>query len=567
MEQNNYKLDDFLREQVDEAELPFQEVYWEKMEAMLDREDGKAGIPWWKRGLPLLLTVFILGTGALLYSKLKKATPQLATETVQTQAQGSNLPSGSAEGDSILQKASASTVTELATTTDQTTGPEDAPATNTALDAKDVQSGPATPPNKKDLVVSGNNQKAASPETVSQPTNSTALKTDASQPKTTVVSPLPKRSAPSAHSAESGSPSRGSDAAQAQGDGSNVGVARINKTQKPMGKKGKNKLAQQDAGLNASKAVSTSRDAQQPKVTDAAKGSNDNSGRAGVRQQGADPSVIVQGRTVIPRDSQTISVRKQQDPKQTNPRFIASLENYVPEYVDSIKIIHYDPVKKNVIEPAKIAENKVKPVRAPFESKPFELFVMAGANANFGMKGNQNRSTAMAVSPFVSLGVSKQISPKLTMAGQVGFTYFNGLNSNQQVSSKVYSFGVDSTLFSVEYKKLLQMYLPVSLYYEWMKNHSVMLSVGGAYALDVSSTVNDKGNSSSVLGYRSGFNPLDFFFQLGYQVRFNERLSLGIWYQQGLIDATRNSYFMNSQTDRQSRLSIGIKYSFTRSGR
>ncbi|QLH48003.1 MAG: hypothetical protein HWD58_21845 [Bacteroidota bacterium] len=155
MEQNNYKLDDFLREQVDEAELPFQEVYWEKMEAMLDREDGKAGIPWWKRGLPLLLTVFILGTGALLYSKLKKATPQLATETVQTPAQGSNLPSGSAAGDSIMQKASASSDTELATTTDQTTGPEDAPATNTALDAKDVQSGPATPPNKKDIVVSG----------------------------------------------------------------------------------------------------------------------------------------------------------------------------------------------------------------------------------------------------------------------------------------------------------------------------------------------------------------------------------------------------------------------------
>ena len=153
------------------------------------------------------------------------------------------------------------------------------------------------------------------------------------------------------------------------------------------------------------------------------------------------------------------------------------------------------------------------------------------------------------------------------MAAQVGFTYFNGLNSNQQVSSKVYSFGVDSTLFSVEYKKLLQMYLPISLYYEWMKNHSVLVSVDGAYAVDVSSTVNNKGNSSSVMGYRSGFNPLDIFFQLGYQVQFNERLGLGIWYQQGILDATRNSYFMNTQIDRQSRLTIGIKYTFTRSGR
>jgi hypothetical protein len=59
---------------------------------------------------------------------------------------------------------------------------------------------------------------------------------------------------------------------------------------------------------------------------------------------------------------------------------------------------------------------------------------------------------------------------------------------------------------------------------------------------------------------------LDLFLQAGYQFKLNDQISFALWYQQGLLDATRNAYFENNATDRQTRFGVGIKYSFSRNG-
>jgi hypothetical protein len=193
---------------------------------------------------------------------------------------------------------------------------------------------------------------------------------------------------------------------------------------------------------------------------------------------------------------------------------------------------------------------------------------MVGANANKGIKGNAVTAIPWGIAPFVSVGLEKQVSSKLSISSQVGFTYFNGLNLTKQVNNYKYSFGVDSTTFSVTSKKLFQMYLPIALYYQFMQKHSVFTSVGLSYAFDVSSLVKEDQQSPQYnsFGYRNGFNTVDLFLQLGYQYSINKNLSAQLLFQQGFMDMTKNNYFENNQSDKQSKISIGIKYNFKRNG-
>nr|HPI55528.1 hypothetical protein [Chitinophagaceae bacterium] len=169
-------------------------------------------------------------------------------------------------------------------------------------------------------------------------------------------------------------------------------------------------------------------------------------------------------------------------------------------------------------------------------------------------------------SPYVGAGVSKAISSKITLASHVGFTYFNGLNTEKKVTNYVYSFGYDSTEFSVQHKKLFEMYLPISLYYQVVRNHYLMASIGGSYAMDVSSSVKNNSQVKAVNqnGYRTGFNAFDVFAGLGYSVQIFRNMMVQLGVQYGFLDRTKNAYFNSTQHNSQTRFSLGIKYSFSR---
>jgi hypothetical protein len=122
------------------------------------------------------------------------------------------------------------------------------------------------------------------------------------------------------------------------------------------------------------------------------------------------------------------------------------------------------------------------------------------------------------------------------------------------------------------------------MYYQMMPKHYLMGSIGASYSMNVLSTYEEVKSSSAgfsstlnkintthtstttknQLGYQTGFNQLDVFLQVGYsyQVFKNCMIQLGI--QQGLFDITKNAYFNNTIKNTQTRLSLGIKYSFNR---
>ena len=203
---------------------------------------------------------------------------------------------------------------------------------------------------------------------------------------------------------------------------------------------------------------------------------------------------------------------------------------------------------------------------------------------NKGFVGNIDNQTKWSVAPYIGIGLEKQFSTKISMASQVGFTYFSGLNMKKSVSGNQYSFGLDSSSISVFNKTMYQLYLPINVYYQFLKNHSIMVGVGAIYSMNVSSTYEEiKGTSSGYntttnaakkvytttatknqLGYTNGFNNLDIFLQAGYSYQAFRTLAFQIGVQQGLFDMTKNSYFNNTIKNTQIRFSLGIKYSFKR---
>ena len=293
---------------------------------------------------------------------------------------------------------------------------------------------------------------------------------------------------------------------------------------------------------------------------------------------------VINGKPMIQTSAVTYTQRAPRDETTFNPRYIAALKNYVPEVYDSITILTFKPAVKNE-EVVKDTNLKEQPkTKEPFTSKPFNWIMLAGLNMNKGFAGTVANEMKWGFAPYIGVGLEKPISNKITMSSHVGFTYFNGLNTHKTVSSSVYSFGLDSSAISVYYKKMLQLYLPISIYYQMMPKHYLMGSIGASYSMNVLSTYEEVKSSSAgfsstlnkinttytsttsknQLGYQTGFNQLDVFLQVGYsyQVFKNSMVQFGI--QQGLFDITKNAYFNNTIKNTQTRLSLGIKYSFNR---
>jgi hypothetical protein len=287
--------------------------------------------------------------------------------------------------------------------------------------------------------------------------------------------------------------------------------------------------------------------------------------QANLKKQDRNIAKKIEG--MMPVDTIRYRQTAQQNSEKYNPRYIASLKDYVPEQYDSVTVITYTQAPKQV-------ENNV-PNATPNQDTnakkkiALSFFLMGGMNINKGINGNTATSMPMGVSPFLNAGIEKQIHKKISISAQVGFTYFNALNLETKVTSYRYSFGVDSNVFAVNYKKLLQFYLPVSVRYQLTQQHSILASLGMAYATDVSSLVKEhqSANSYQSFGYSSALNMMDVFAQLGYQYQVNPKLSATVLLQQGFMDISKNSFFNNTTQHSQSKMSLGLKYNFKRNGK
>jgi len=545
MKKSTNALDDFLQSKVEEAGFSFQEEYWQKMSTLLDEEEQKKKRPffWLWRGLSMLAILLTIGAGGYLMNKSNNSKVErekskevavkeedMAKDLVKDQIPKDQIPN-SKETQAVTKPEPSESVTSK-------------PLSSNTLNSKPSTSKPST----------------SKPET-SEPSTfkPVSFKSSTSKPETSEpVTFKPLSSKPLTSKPATSKPS----------------------TPKHLN----SQLSTLNSQLLTSKPATT-----KPETSESATSNPLNSQLSTLNSepQTSQPSTsnpitgIINGQTVKAIDTNRYTI-KHRDESVYNPRYLSSLNGYIPERLDSVTAIRYEPVQADKLDSSNAppslftAESK-----NPFVKHPFGLILLAGANFNKGLSGNISAPVSWGISPYAGAGIEKRVSNKLTIASHVGFTYFNGLNLQMTVPSYQYGFGLDSSSFTVEYKKLLQLYLPVSFYYDVFKKHSLMASLGMSYSMDVSSKVtetsmsNNTGHpgtaskpatstSSMQYGYRTGFNKVDVYAQVGYAYRMFDHITLQAAIQQGFFDMTKNSYFKNTTNNTQTRISIGLKYNFKR---
>lgn len=527
MNQNDNKLDSFLRHKLDEDIPVFKEDYWDKMTELLDNEDDKKkGTPWFKRGLILLAITGLLSLGTYIYSKIdgdsnktiknEQNTTESSSQTANTETQ-QNEPSSyeNSNTNAQIEAEQNEAVSKIDTQHSQSSvnNPDEASKNNTlgsnAIESKEKR------PSQSSAHIESN-------------------KTD----KTNKKNP------------ESAINTNNNDIA-------NNNIVNQNPIED---KKERKKVSNKKATDRNNNDNTNTTDNQI--VTNNNSSSTSSKNDVSSTTESKTETTIYNGTVMTQTRKETIIPDYTTNPSKYNPRYVPGLDRYQTERVDSIVLITYEPAKQKEpsTEPSK-PNNEIQSVTVI--DKNWALNFLLGVNGNFGMNGTTNRKTALGISPLVGIGFDYQLSMSLWLHSNIGFSYFNALNTHKTSSNIRYSFGIDSSGTKVEHKQLFQIHLPVGIKYEVMNKHFVLANIGAVMTLDASSLVRENNTTSNQMGYRSGFNLFDFMFQVGYEYSLNQRFALYGWYQRGFIDMTKDTYFGNASNDIQQRVNIGIKYNFT----
>jgi hypothetical protein len=522
MKQEHNQLDDFLHNQVENAHFDFKEAYWDKMEVLLDEEQKEKKKPLFWRGLSIFVVALIVSAGAYILPKLKQAE---ATNSAPTIVQSQAVEPVNTD-QNIVSQNDTNVTPNTSSTSQESTSITPSNQSNTTSKSKSKSKSKSTQasndiaPSQDGQTLSNANQATPTPSS-----------TDVSASSTKQTKATAKQQSINADTKST--------------------VPQLSKKEQ----KRADALARKEA-KNQAKEEQQRQDQAKADLLNA---------QANLKKQDRNIAKKIEG--MMPVDTIRYRQTAQQNSEKYNPRYIASLKDYVPEQYDSVTVITYTQAPKQV-------ENNV-PNATPNQDTnakkkiALSFFLMGGMNINKGINGNTATSMPMGVSPFLNAGIEKQIHKKISISAQVGFTYFNALNLETKVTSYRYSFGVDSNVFAVNYKKLLQFYLPVSVRYQLTQQHSILASLGMAYATDVSSLVKEhqSANSYQSFGYSSALNMMDVFAQLGYQYQVNPKLSATVLLQQGFMDISKNSFFNNTTQHSQSKMSLGLKYNFKRNGK
>ncbi len=562
MQKDYNQLDSFLQEKVEMTNFSFKEEYWEKMEVLLDDNEKSKKKPFLWRGLSMFFVVIGLGLSAFLYPKLKSAKSSTPEHIVSKQT---NSPSTNNNTE---------TSTPSDSNTPNTQNIKIQTSTSSNSNASDEQVENKLENNNRENVV---NQQKMDKKIVNKSSNQEVIK------EQEVITQDQQQMSVSANNnvASTGEVVRTKNLTNPKKSTQKLrGIFNQKSNQeKAIANKGKGTHLQDatQSDLNTDTEETVGAINNKPSTSgnlSAIHSSANNNTNANGAANKPTSTVNIAGRNMKVTDSIKYTQTANAANPKYHPRYFASLTNYVPEMIDHITLYDLKPVENtepttaSILEPNEAVTPSTEQIKIQrtFEPVPFSLFIFAGMNANKGFKGNINSPMGWGFSPYVGMGFEKPIAEKITMGASVGFTYFNGLNTEKKQTNYIYSFGYDSTEFSVDHKKMFQMVVPLSIQYQLLSNHFLSATLGVSYAYDIASDVKETKDASTKkqFGYSTGFNQLDVFAQIGYGLRLSDRTMFQLMYQQGFIDMTKNTYFNNTNKDKQTRISIGFKYSFHR---
>ena len=525
MENNKHHIDQLLQEQMQKLPTELNEAHWKDAERRLDEDDKK------KRPFVLFFIVAILlvGLGTAAVKKLNNN-----KKTKQQVAQNQATINHKEQKERIYQQ----TKEEVLDSRE-----DKQPSSQDKTTATDNMSSAA---NSQTQNINANS--FGSSKTVNQ---------GATNPAQVAKSTSPSNTGPTKTLNSNNANAQPIDKSTTDKQGAinktNTGVA---KTSQPTIKQPKNANTTADNGI-----ATTNKNSKQSSKQAPTRNANNDIG-----SNGTDLSTS----KAVADKAKTKDVRIYRSPEEyqkLNPRYIAGLEGYSftrsslsQEHSDSLREI---VGKQNA---PVVAKKSTAPGPAIFVQDPSSFFIMAGLAAAKGYSGSGDAGTDYGLSPNLGLGYQFNFSERMSLYLTMYMSYISHLNIRETGTNVSYSFDKDSTFVSVTRKNLLQLQVPLQLAYKIRPKHSVYGGLGINLGLNTVSLYEDSKQSSSKkqFGYMNGIRFMDVNVNLGYEYKMSSKLSLGLFYQQGFFDMTKNNYFNNQQNDRNARGGINLRYKFLR---
>ncbi len=532
MENNDFKLDDFLRKKVENAHIPINEMHWEDALRRLDdgEESKKGGFLFWSV-LILFISLASLGTYLFFPKNNKKAI--VKNETNNTQIKNNNE--------------------DIIETNDETLQSKKNIDSN-----RNVQNETVKNINEYEKVTSGKKQEKENNVAINNQNNANIL--------------ISKKDIENNNSSIN---EKNTDLTQ------NIKLPKNNNNnfennEKLLGDEKNNVV--NSAKLNNKKTKN-----KKPETL-----KNNTEHKANAEK---DELIVDKNYTVKPIAEQV----KKQEPKKINPaslsalnpRYVKGLENYTSIKKNDTVELSTAQIENLIAKNNKdttISRNVTsikKPIKIIEKSKA-GFFTDVQLNYSKGFKKSSNSYNAnsnpvlnpittndpikWSISPYVGIGYCFPISNRFDFFGSLAWTMQNNLNINDYSYQVKYGFGKDSTSMIVNRKSQIQLEMPLQIGFKINNSNMLIGGFGLNYGLDVYSSVKDFETESfkNQFGFRSGINTIDLIAMFGYAYKINNNILLQANYSKGFIDKTNNTYFNNLNKDNTQRFSIGMKYLFNK---
>lgn len=148
------------------------------------------------------------------------------------------------------------------------------------------------------------------------------------------------------------------------------------------------------------------------------------------------------------------------------------------------------------------------------------------------------------------VGMEKEISDRWTMTAGLRYSVQNGIGIENKTDSTFYNFGKETIETEVKSRRLDYVEMPLTVGYNLNGKHQLIAGGYLAYLVNVSQDVSREISqykreteiqTESLKGYQKDFNRLDGGIQVGYRYRLGPGLSVGLHYNYGLTDITKNT--------------------------
>lgn len=147
----------------------------------------------------------------------------------------------------------------------------------------------------------------------------------------------------------------------------------------------------------------------------------------------------------------------------------------------------------------------------------------------------------------------------------LGYMVQNGVGIQNNSDSVFYNFGKEVVETEIRDNRLDYVELPVSIGYKVNDRNMIQVGMYAGYLVNVSRDVNKEISrfkseteyeSAQVSGYQKEFRRMDYGLEFGYRYRLTPALSVGLHYNLGLIDITKNTQgdYLQRHTNQNTRV-------------